>query len=192
MSAEIGALDADKVTKVFEQSLSGLQRCLNDGAKRVEFIGGTIGFSLKVNQSGHLNSAYVDQSTLGDRTTEKCMLEVLKTKAWPAPVGGETGLAQKSIDFDPPNDVRPPAEWTPDRVQEALDEKASDIAQCKASASGSYQVTMYVSTEGKALGVGIAPPDDRGEAAVDCLVEVLMGASYPSPGSWPAKVSFSL
>jgi hypothetical protein len=42
------------------------------------------------------------------------------------------------------------------------------------------------------LSVGVTPPDDQGESAVDCLVEVLKHAKFPSPGSWPAKVSFSL
>jgi hypothetical protein len=51
---------------------------------------------------------------------------------------------------------------------------------------------MYVGTDGHALSVGVTPPDSHGEAAVDCLVGVLKEAKYPSPGSWPAKVTFTL
>ena len=192
VSAEVGALDEEKVTRVFQDSVSGLQACLNAGAKRVEFIGGSVAFSLEVDQSGHLASGYVAESTLGDRATEKCMLGVLEGKSWPAPVGGQKGLAKKSFDFDPPNDVRAPEQWSEDRVREALDDKASDISACKSSAQGSYQVTLYVGTSGQALSVGVAPPSARGESAADCLVELLKGVTYPSPGSWPAKVSLSL
>jgi hypothetical protein len=51
---------------------------------------------------------------------------------------------------------------------------------------------MYVDTSGKVLAVGVTPPDESGEESVDCLVGVLKDAKMPSPGSWPAKVSFQL
>jgi hypothetical protein len=192
VSGEVGALDQGKVDKAFETSVRELSRCLESGAKRVEFLGGAVAFYVKIDQRGSLVHAHLEQSTVGDRDTEKCMLEVLAKRDWPAPVGGEMGFARKSFDFDPPNDVRPPTEWDSERVQDAVSSKSSDIQKCKGDASGTYNVTMYVDTKGKALAVGIAPPDEKGEAAVDCLVDVLKRASYPSPGSWPAKVAFTL
>ena len=191
-SAEIGALDEGKVENAFSGSIKALQACLNSGAKRVEFIGGSVGFFVKVDASGHLSHAHVEQSSIGDRETEKCMLDALKSRSWPAPVGGEVGLARKSFDFDPPNDVREPVEWSADRVSDGLSDKSSEIQKCKKDAPGTYAATMYVNTNGTVLSAGIAPPDERGEDAVDCLVSVLTHTKFPSPGSWPAKVSFSL
>jgi hypothetical protein len=192
VSSEIGALDEDKVNEAFSGSIKELQRCLNQGSERVEFIGGAVSFYVKVDGSGKLSHAHLEQTSLGDRETEKCMLDVLKRKSWPPPVGGEEGYARKSFDFDPPNDVRPPTEWSSDRVSETLEEKSDEISKCKNGSRGAFKATMYVSTQGEALSVGIAPPDESGEAAVDCLVEVVKGASYPKPGSWPAKVTFDL
>jgi hypothetical protein len=192
VSSEVGALDQGKVDQVFEKSVKDLSRCLEAGARRVEFIGGAVAFFVKVDGHGQLIHAHLEQSSVGDRETEKCMLDALKKRDWPAAVGGEVGLARKSFDFDPPNDVRPPMDWSPDRVQDAISNKSNDIQKCKGSAPGTYNVTMYVDKKGNALAVGIAPPDERGESAVDCLVDVLKGASYPSPGSWPAKVAFTL
>ncbi len=192
VSAEIGALDEDAVTRTFASTLKGLQRCLDDGAGKVQYLGGSVSFSIKVDQEGHLSDARLDHSTLGDRDTEKCMLGVLRSKQWPKPVGGMHGLATKSFEFDPPNDVRPPTEWPSDRVEKTLDELASKISSCKGGSAGSFGATLYVGTDGHALSVGVTPPDARGESAVDCLVGVLKEAKYPSPGSWPAKVSFTL
>jgi hypothetical protein len=192
VSSEIGALDEDKVTRAFDASLKELQRCLDRGARRVEFIGGAVSFYVKVDGGGALAHTHVEESSLGDRETEKCMLDVLRKKKWPAPVGGETGYARKSFEFDPPNDVRPPTDWSGDRVAKTLDDKSNEIAKCKNGSNGSFTATMYVSTSGQPLAVGITPPDEGGEAAVDCLVDVLKSASYPKPGSWPAKVTFSL
>jgi hypothetical protein len=42
------------------------------------------------------------------------------------------------------------------------------------------------------ISAGIAPPDDRGERSVDCMVDVIKGLKFPSPGSWPAKVTFDV
>jgi len=191
-SAEIGALDEGKVDKIFNKSLRDLQACLDSGAKRVEFLGGGVAFFIKVDPNGKVAHAHLEQTSIGDRQTEKCMLDALKKKDWPPPQGGQVGLARKSFEFDPPNDVRPPTEWGSDRVSSALGKASDDIKKCKGDAPGSYAATMYVDTSGQVLGIGIAPPDERGEEAVDCLVDVVRGIKFPSPGSWPAKVTFSL
>jgi hypothetical protein len=119
------------------------------------------------------------------------MLDALRAKSWPRPVGGEHGLARKSFDFDPPNDVRPPAEYDADHLGKGLDTISGRLASCKET-KGSYEATIYVATDGAVLAAGVTPPDEQGESSVDCLVSTLKAASFPSPGSWPAKVTFSL
>lgn len=192
ISSEVGGLNEDRVNSSFEHAVDDLQKCLNKGASRIEFIGGSVSFFVEVASDGEVGHTHLEQSTLGDRKTEKCMLSALKKQDWPKPVGGRVGHARKSFDFDPPSDARPPTDWDPENVQKELEKKASEIAECKGNRSGSFNATMYVDTDGKALGVGVAPPDAEGESAVDCLVDLLEGLTYPSPGSWPAKVSFSL
>lgn len=191
-SSEIGALDEAAVTATFSDALGSLRACLDDGARRIEFIGGEIAFFIKIDQSGQVAHVHAERSTIGDRDTERCMLGVLRSRDWPRPQGGDTGLARNSFEFDMPNDVRPPTPWDSDQVSEALGELSTDISECKSRARGEFIATMYVDTEGNALGVGIAPSDESGEEAADCLAGVLKAAQYPSPGSWPAKVTFAL
>lgn len=192
MGAEIGALDEEHTDKVFEQTMGALERCLHSGAQRVEFLGGQVKFFVKVGPSGQVSHAHLEESTIGDRETEKCMLNALKAKTWPKPQGGEAGYARKGFDFDPPNDVREPTSWGSDRVSDTVDKVKDKIDGCKSGASGHFTATMYVGTEGNVLAVGMAPPDEQGEHAVDCIVDVLKQAKFPSPGSWPAKVTFTL
>jgi hypothetical protein len=191
MSSEIGGLDEDKVNAAFESSLSGLERCLHEGSSRVEFLGGSVSFFVKIDTTGHADGAYLEKSTLGDRDTEKCMLDTMRKKKWPKPVGGEHGLARKSFDFDPPNDVRAPAEYDDGHLSKGLDKISGKLASCK-SKKGSYEATIYLATDGSVLSAGVTPPDEDGEESVDCLVSTLKSASFPSPGSWPAKVTFTL
>lgn len=192
VSAEIGALDKEEVIKTFEGALPDMQSCMKAGAKRVEFLGGNVEFNLKVDQQGALAEAFIEGTTLGDRTTEKCLLSALAKRRWPSPQGGVHGLAQKGLEFDMINDVRPPVMWDPERVRETLDGLADKIGECKSGGAGPLSVTMYVGTSGEALGVGLAQSSAADTTAADCVVDLLRGAKFPSPGSWPAKVSFNL
>jgi hypothetical protein len=192
VSSEIGGLSEEKVDKTFQSALSDFQRCLGDGAKRVEFLGGSVSFFVKIDERGKVDHAHLEKSTMGDRETEKCMLDSLSRKHWPKPVGGLHGLARKSFDFDPPNDVRAPTNWEGEHVSEAVSKLTKKLAVCKKGVRGAFEATVYVATDGSVLSAGVTPPDESGEADVDCLVDTLKGASFPSPGSWPAKVTFSL
>lgn len=191
-SSEIGGLNEDEVDAVFKASLSSLEKCLNRGAARVEFLSGSVSFYLKVDSEGRVDQAYLERSSLGDRETEKCMLSALKSRTWPKPVGGVHGLARKSFDFDSPNDVRPPTDWDAERAEKVLKKLEEKLSECRSDAPGSFEATAYVSTEGSVITLSVTPPNEAGEAAVDCLVETLREATFPSPGSWPAKITFSL
>jgi hypothetical protein len=191
VSSEIGGLDESKVNAIFESSLSGLQRCLHQGSSRVEFLGGSVSFFVMIDISGKVEATYLEKSTLGDRDTEKCMLDALRAKSWPRPVDGDHGLARKSFDFDPPNDVRPPADYDQEHLSKALGKISDKLASCK-NGGGSFEATIYVATDGSVLAAGVTPPDKDGEESVDCLVSTLKSAAFPSPGSWPAKVTFTL
>lgn len=190
VSSDIGGMNEEAVDQAFNSSVGGLQRCLDAGSKRVEFLGGSVSFFLKINLEGKVDHAHLERSTLGDRTTEKCMIDALSKRSWPKPVGGEHGLARKSFEFDPPNDVRPPTEWSSDEAEKGLQKVGGKLHEC--SDRKGFEATLYVGTDGGVLAAGATPPDEDGEEAVDCIVETLKGASFPSPGSWPAKVTVSL
>ena len=192
VSAEIGGLSEEKVDKTFQSALTDFQSCLDDGAKRVEFLGGSVSFFIRIDVHGKVDHAHLEKSTIGDRETEKCLLDTLRHKRWPKPVGGLHGLARKSFDFDPPNDVRAPTSWDGDRVSDAVGKLSHKLSACKKGSSGSFEATLYVGTDGTVMAAGVTPPDEAGESDVDCLVGALKGAAMPSPGSWPAKVTFTL
>jgi hypothetical protein len=120
------------------------------------------------------------------------MLAALRRQEWPKPVGGSVGLARKSFDFDPPNDVRPPTDWTEEEVRPAVNDLKGRLSDCKNGRRAAFQATAYVAADGSVLSASVTPPDEAGENDVDCLVDVIRQATFPSPGSWPAKVTFRL
>lgn len=192
VSSEVGALDEDAVDRVFENAQNTLMACVRKGASRVELLGGDVAIFIGINERGQAEDARLERSTLGDRDTEACMIQALRTRHWPKPVGGRKGQVHKSFSFDMPNDARPPVEWTADDVEDTLKKLHKHVEKCTGGGSGTYQVTAYIDTRGSAISVGIAPPDTLGDAKADCLVSLIKGAKFKSPGSYPAKVSFDL
>ncbi len=189
VESEIGGLDDTKVKQTFEHLSGKLNGCYTTGAQRLAYLGGEVRFVVRVAKDGSARWAYLKDSTLGDRETEVCMLGVLKGTSWPRPQGGE-GLAENSFTFDPGTEERPPVAWSPEQLGPAQRKARSALAQCKKQAgTRSLKATMYVETDGKASAVGVASGDEKGAAAVDCVVSALRGLKFPSPGSYASKVS---
>ncbi len=191
-TAEVGALPEEDSVYAFRESFDEIQRCFIDGARRIDFIGGEISFQVWVNAGGDVEVVYADISTLGDRATEECMFAALRSAPWPKPVGGPIGVAQNAFEFEMTGDVRPPVQWDESEVEETLAEQRSEIASCKAGSSERFLATAYVDTDGTPMAVGMAAPNREDEAKSKCLVQLIEGLTFPSPGSWPSKVTFNL
>ena len=191
-TAEIGALPEEDSVWAFRESFDAIQKCFIAGAHRIDFIGGEISFQVWVNSAGQVEEVYADNSTLGDRTTEQCMFDALRGAPWPKPVGGPIGVAQNAFEFEMTGDVRPPVPWDESQVADALASKRAEINECKNGSSEHFLATAYVDTDGRPMSVGMAAPNRHEEVNSDCLVQVVEGITFPSPGSWPSKVSFYL
>jgi hypothetical protein len=203
---ELGSIDEGATNKTFEALGDQLLNCQKDGMQRVEYLAGDARFFLRIAQDGKVRWAYLEDSTLGDRDTEKCMLKVLSGAHWPQPDGGEAEV-QKSLSFGG-GDARPPVSWRPDKVAGVVETEGDDALKCKGSARGSFKVTAYVEPagpesggkhkkkhaegHGRVLAVGVAPPNKDGEAKADCIAEAVKDWKMPSPGGYAAKVTFVL
>jgi hypothetical protein len=193
-SSEIGGMNQEASEAAFQAAASDLQRCFLKGAKHFEMLAGDVAIVVEVDQTGSLVRAYLERSDLGNRETEECMLAALKRQKWPATVGGRIGQARSSIGFDPaePDTTRPAVQWSEDDVRPALEELSASLGACPGSGRGDYQLTWYVDTAGKVLSAGFATPQGADPAGAACLLSVIEEATFPSPGSWPAKVSVEL
>lgn len=191
-SAELGGLDERAAEQSFRDSLQGLEACIQDGVQRLEFIGGSIEFAVKVDSTSHAADVWAADSTLGERETEKCMFNALRSVAWPAPQGGVFGIARNSFDFRPRRGVKVPAVWDAGKVSRVLARLDGRINECRGERSERLLITLYIGEGGKALGGGAASEGPIDEHAVDCIVEALLAADYPAPEQAPTKVRFQL
>jgi len=188
---ELGSIDPGAVKAAFSRLDDKFMSCQKKGLDRVEVLAGSVKFFLRVGEDGTAKYAYLEESDLGDHDTEQCLIDVVMGASWPKPDGGEAE-ARYSMEL-PLEATRPPTDWDPDKIARALGKHGEAIDKCKAGSSGRFRATMYVGPGGKVLAAGVARSgkDDGDEA--ECLVNLLEKMKgLPSPGSWPAKVSFGL
>lgn len=190
-SQEIGALSEYDVQETFSRLQPKLLSCLEQGLEANELLEGGVRIKVRILHDGSVKWAYLTEATLGDRQTERCMLDVVKATRWPKPVGGPEGEAQGSFDFEASPDVRPALHWDDGQVASVLPQLRAKIDGCP-GAKGLYRITAYVNQQGKVMSAGVAPPDEEAEEASDCVVEAVKKLELSSPGSWPAKVTFEL
>ena len=182
-------MDEFATAKVFDRAKEKFLACYVRGIERVAYLAGEAHFLVRVTEQGKTRWAFMKDSTLGDRDTESCMLDVLKNTKWPKPLGGE-GLAEYTVPFDPPADERQAVAWTPDRLGNAQRAVKAALAKCKeSSGTSALKVTVYVETNGKANTVGVSSDDEKGNDAATCVVDAMKGIKFPHPGSFAAKVT---
>ena len=189
MKAELGTVDADAVTRTFHRLDDAFSSCQQQGLSRVEVLSGNLKFFLRIGEDGSAKWTYFEESDLGDRDTEKCLLDAVMGARWPKPDGGDAE-ARYTLELQAPG--RPATDWSSDKVAAALGKAGVALDQCTAGSTG-IKGTLYVGPGGKVLAAGVAVPSKDAADKADCVAKVLGKLKgLPSPGSWPAKVTFGL
>jgi hypothetical protein len=194
VQGELGEIDKAATTRLFESLGPRLADCVAKSHGRVAQVAGDAAFFLRIGEDGRVRYAYLEDSTLGDRDAEKCMLSVLEGAAWPKPRGGEAEV-RRDLRFDADPGVRPPVEWGADKMTVALAKQAAALEACKAGVASKVKVTAYVEPsgkEGRVHAAGASAADKDAATKLDCVVETVKALKVPSPGSYVAKVTFSL
>jgi len=190
-SSELGSVDPDAVKRAFGQLNDKFMDCQKRALDRLEVLAGNAKFFLRIGAGGTAKWAYLEESEIGDRDTEKCLVDVVVGASWPKPEAGDAE-ARYSMEL-PLQATRPPNTWRSDKVADALGKHGDSIDKCKAGANTVFRATMYVGPGGRVLSAGVAVSNKDSEEKADCLAKALMKMKgLPSPGSWPAKVSFGL
>lgn len=187
VSQELGEIDKAAVDAAFAKLGGAFKQCQKQGLSRVDYLAGDYEMFLRIGEDGRVKYGYLESSTLGDRATEKCLLDAATGSAWPKPKGGEAEVRRKS-GFTP-GDAREPTEWGADKMTGAGDA----IKKCTSGVSGSFQVTAYVEPDGKqgkVVAAGAAASTKEGAEKIDCIVDAVKSFKAPSPGSYAAKVTF--
>lgn len=188
--SEIGGLNEEAVARVFERMNGDVQNCFAQGTTKVSSLGGHLKMKLRIDSQGALKWAYMSESTLGDRDTEKCLLDAARAKSWPLPVGGD-GLAERAYDVDPTSPVK---DLETKKFKNALALVNKETAKCRKKGTWGtvFRGTAYLRYDGLPVAVGIAPPNEKGEEVIDCMIKIVKKIKFGSIGRRLGKLSFDL
>lgn len=188
--SELGTVDPNAVSAAFHNLQDQLTSCYTQGQQRIEMLAGNVKFFVRIGEDGTAKWTYFEESDLGDRDTEKCLLDAVMGAHWPKPDGGDAE-ARYTMEF--PAQGRPATDWSSDKVAAALGKHGDAVDDCKSGTTAKFRATMYVGRGGKVLGAGVETSSKDGAEKCDCIAEALRKLKgLPSPGSWPAKVTFGL
>ena len=222
VSQELGSIDEHAVQQTFDRLQTKLEVCHKQGRDRVEYLAGDVKVFLRVGADGRVKYAYFEDSTVGDRETEKCLLDLFTATDWPKPQGGEAEV-RNGFGWSGGSE-RAPASWPAEKMTNALGPDGRHaIDQCKTGTHGEFRVTAYVEPSdvdeptpepakpakpgkgkpaskpaaakepgGKLKAIGIAVPNKEAAPKAECILDALRGVALPSPGSYAAKVTFTL
>ena len=188
VEGETGGLNQHDVESAFMALHPKVERCIVDGMDRIGALGGTFKVSMKIDPDGTAHSVFLSESNLGDRDTESCILELIRAKTWPRPLGGD-GLAEHEFAVDA---LEPAAELDSDELRPAMRSIRRKVHPCVRRVRGRFVATMYISRNGQVRGAGIAPPSAAGEERADCVAEALRKFNFGRQGSRLSKVTIAL
>lgn len=184
-----GTLSQEEIKRALEPRMPKFARCVAKRTGEVEWLSGSLELSFRVAVDGSVASVFPTRSSMGDRATEQCSLDIAKGTRFPSPHGGE---AEFTWSFEVPLDgeIREPVSWGDAEASEQVSAHGSEItAQC---GGGSYAITAYVDTDGKVVAAGGATGSEDAATRLDCVTEAVRGWTFASPGSYPAKIQFSI
>jgi hypothetical protein len=185
MESEIGGLNEEAMDKAFA-SLD-VNHCIEQHGDKLETLGGELKLKLRIDRRGSARWVYLSQSTLGDRDAEKCVLDLVRAKSWPRPLGGE-GLAEKAFVIDPRTE---PATLEERRTLVQVAQARTEAGKCRHGVAGSFFATVYLQPDGRVVTAGVAVPSEKGEDVADCVVEALRKVRFRGAPKL-AKLSFEI
>ncbi|MBW2454178.1 MAG: hypothetical protein JRI68_06695 [Deltaproteobacteria bacterium] len=190
IQAEVGALDEEKVQEAFNAAKHEIYGCFNAANDELKWpiVGGDIEVVVRVKTDSTVRWVFPQTSTIGHRATERCILDTLHKQIWPKPEGGEEGIARTQYGMDCPG--REPVGWSPGDLGKNRAKLEAKVKACirKAGTPG-LSLTLHVDPDGRPISAGASVDDESGLEALDCAVEAATSLRYPSPGSYPAKVT---
>ena len=188
LESEIGGMSQYGVERRLAELHPRFIRCVEQASQRLSAIGGRVNVRMRVDRSGNVRWAYLSDTTLGDREAELCVLELVKGRRWPRPKSGE-GLAETSFEVEA---AESPRELNAARASGFTYQARVATRACRKGVPGAFTATVYVNDSGEVLSAGVAPPDETGESASDCIATALLGVrarGLVATRDAPAKVS---
>jgi hypothetical protein len=184
-----GTLSQSEIQNALAPRMPKFGQCVQKRNGELGWISGHLALEFHVALDGQVSTVYPRESSLGDRSAERCIVELAQATRFPAPHGGEADFSW-SLDVPLDDSVREPVALASEHVAAVIEQNRALIdATC---GGGNYTITAYIEPSGKLATLGAAAADAASALNLDCVIETIEAFVFASPGSYVAKVSFQL
>jgi len=179
---EMGVLETGDVEDTLQAHLDEVRACYDRAGKAQEYAGGRVLLHFLVGGDGHAEDVWVVESSLGNYSVERCLVEVGRGVVFQAPTGHKATTFDYPIEFHSTSGM---AVLDIDGVKIDHDVAAflPQLATCGRLAKEPVVAIMYIEPSGFPGSVGLAADAALDESAGDCVVRTIhrwkMSASLP-------------
>lgn len=192
LEGALGSIPTRDVNAALQVRYEAFQKCFGRRYDAIDFLDGTMGFSFRVGLDGRVVSVFPRTSDVGDRPTEQCLLDVAKKTRFPQPQGGEAEFVWQ-LSVDVAEGVRPALNWDANTMTSGIEEARASVSSCGfGKAQAQAIVTVYIAVGGTVLSAGASTDQPKVVDKLDCVINSVKTVTFQDPGSYPAKVSFSV
>lgn len=193
VSGIMGTINTNRIQDIFELRLRQFERCFTEREREIAFIGGRIDFYFRVDLDGRVVWVNPKHSTIGDRQTERCLMDIVKRTRFPVPRGGGEAEVAWGFEREPNPEVQLPVESNEQSLIPFISENTESLLACNVGNS-SVTVNAYIAPGGTILSAGasISGREPADETMLDCVTNAVTGWVMPDPGITATKFSFNL
>ena len=170
------------------------QRCYEARVHHLRALSGRIELAFRVRKDGTTRWVYPKLSTLGDRATERCILNAASSTRFRSPRGEGEAEFVFPLELGARDEGVYEAENVDSRIGRVVKRRAASVLlRCKTRPRRVHiRLTAYVAPSGRVLAAGASV--DRVEAveSLDCLADTVRQWSLPRSNAGISKVAFAL
>jgi TonB family protein len=182
VDSDMGVLETNDVEDTLQAHFEDVRACYARAGKAQEYAGGRVVLHFLVNGDGHAEDVWVVESSLGNYSVERCLVEVGRGVVFNAPSG------HKATTFDYPVEFRstsaePVLDVDGVKIDHDVATFLPQLAACGRLAAEPVAAIMYIEPSGFPGSVGLAAGAALDEEAARCAVKTIqrwkMSASLP-------------
>jgi TonB family protein len=182
LDSELGVLDTAEVEDTLQSHFDDVRGCYERAGKAQGYAGGRVLMRFHVAGDGHVDDVWVVESSLGNYSVERCLVEVGRRVVFGAPSGHKSTTFDYPVEFRSTNQV---AVLDIDglKIDHDLTVFLPQLGACGPIAKLPATAIMYIEPSGFPGSVGLAVEGALDEGAASCVVQTIqrwkMSAALP-------------
>jgi TonB family protein len=182
VQTELGVLETADVEEALQARVEDVRACYQRAGKAQDYAGGRVLLRFLVAGNGHVDDVWVVESSLGNYSVERCVVDIGRHVVFGAPSGKRATTFEYPIEFRSTNEMSV-LDIDGMKIEHDVAAFLPQLAACGPVAKQAVAAIIYIEPNGFPGSVGLAAGTTLDEAAADCVVQTIrrwkMSAALP-------------